>query len=277
MIAPPSDIRSAIKTYYGVGVEPAPRLAPAPAAPSRIVDDDDEDVPTGIHPRIELPTTPGGPVPDAPPPAARPTEGQLDSAVDALIASDPEVGVETSRAPSDWRPPSRVGSVPPARPPMDASPNLGSSPPVARRSSPAAAPPPSSPVAVRREDLPPSSRGSREFGTGKPRGERAKTSGPKSGRMIALTLLDGTTIRLPGKGKDAEEGDSEGASDPKKGDQLTARDLLAALRAAAHGADASEVLGENVRWEALVAALLSVLLKKHLITDWEFVEEFKKV
>jgi hypothetical protein len=97
--------------------------------------------------------------------------------------------------------------------------------------------------------------------------------------MIALTLLDGTTIRLPGKGAGEGEGDAGGANGPRKPgeDQLTAKDLLAALRAAAHGADASEVLGENVRWEALVAALLSVLLKKHLITDWEFVEEFKKV
>jgi hypothetical protein len=31
-----------------------------------------------------------------------------------------------------------------------------------------------------------------------------------------------------------------------------------------------------VRWERLVAALLSVLLKKHLISDWEFVEELTK-
>src|SRR6185369_9991531 len=38
MIAPPSDIRSAIKTYYGVGAEPAP-LTPAPVPP-RMVDDD---------------------------------------------------------------------------------------------------------------------------------------------------------------------------------------------------------------------------------------------
>jgi hypothetical protein len=94
--------------------------------------------------------------------------------------------------------------------------------------------------------------------------------------MIALTLLDGTTIRLPGKGAGEGEGGANGPRKPGE-DQLTAKDLLAALRAAAHGADASEVLGENVRWEALVAALLSVLLKKHLITDWEFVEEFKKV
>jgi hypothetical protein len=36
-------------------------------------------------------------------------------------------------------------------------------------------------------------------------------------------------------------------------------------------------LGDNVHWEALFAALLSLLLKKHLIADWEFVEEYKKI
>ena len=29
--------------------------------------------------------------------------------------------------------------------------------------------------------------------------------------------------------------------------------------------------------QKLFAALLSVLLRKHLIADWEFVEEFKKI
>jgi hypothetical protein len=57
---------------------------------------------------------------------------------------------------------------------------------------------------------------------------------------------------------------------------LTARDLILALRVVAHGADASEVLGNNVRWESLFSALLSLMLKKHLIADWEFVDELKK-
>jgi hypothetical protein len=64
---------------------------------------------------------------------------------------------------------------------------------------------------------------------------------------------------------------------PPAGEGLTARDLASALRALAHGADASEVLGENVRWEAMFSALLSLMLKKHLIADWEFVEEYKKI
>jgi hypothetical protein len=97
--------------------------------------------------------------------------------------------------------------------------------------------------------------------------------------MIALTLLDGTTIRLPAKGKPAAAPEAEGTPPPPveaPPEQLTARDLIVALRAAARGADATAVLGENARWEAMFAAVLSVLLKKHLIADWEFVEELKK-
>jgi type IV pilus assembly protein PilB len=102
---------------------------------------------------------------------------------------------------------------------------------------------------------------------------------PKRGgaaRMVTLTLLDGTQVNLPAKRAPARP---KVPSDPPKGDasELTARDLIAALRAVSHGADASEILGDDVHWEALFAALLSVLLKKHLIADWEFVEEYKKV
>jgi hypothetical protein len=84
-------------------------------------------------------------------------------------------------------------------------------------------------------------------------------------RMVSLTLLDGTTLSLPAaKGRSGEHG-------------LTARDYVSALRAAAHGADASEILGEQPRWEPVVAALISILLRKGLIADWEFVEELRKI
>jgi type IV pilus assembly protein PilB len=98
---------------------------------------------------------------------------------------------------------------------------------------------------------------------------------PKRGRprkMVTLTLLDGTQVNLPAKRPRAP---SEPA--PKGSAELTARDLVAALRAISHGADASEILGDGARWEPLFAALLSLLLKKHLIADWEFVDEFHKV
>ncbi len=123
-------------------------------------------------------------------------------------------------------------------------------------------------------------------------------------RMVSLTLLDGTTINLPAKrrarrpvtGDDAPvEGESSrplaagpvfpasqppgasdipGALDSVQG--MTARDLVLALRVVANGADASEVLGENIRWESLFSALLSLMLKKHIIADWEFIDELKK-
>jgi type IV pilus assembly protein PilB len=100
-----------------------------------------------------------------------------------------------------------------------------------------------------------------------------QASGP---RMVALTLLDGTTLNLPARSSSVPP-KREGSS-PAVGlsEQLTARDLVSALRAVAHGADASEILGQT-DWEAMFAALLSLLLKKNLIADWEFVEELRNI
>jgi hypothetical protein len=106
-------------------------------------------------------------------------------------------------------------------------------------------------------------------------------------RMFSLTLLDGTTISLPTPPKkrasspDMPAVDKEGAEAPSPArelsDQLTARDLVSALRAVAHGVDASEILGAEPRWEALFSTLLSILLRKGIIADWEFIEEFRKI
>ena len=90
--------------------------------------------------------------------------------------------------------------------------------------------------------------------------------------MIALTLLDGTTINLPAKRPRGAPSAPPGEVDP-----LTARDFVSALRAVSHGADAVDILGQEPRWEPVVAALLSVLLKKGLIADWEFIEEYRKI
>lgn len=87
-------------------------------------------------------------------------------------------------------------------------------------------------------------------------------------KMVTVTLLDGTQIKLP-----AVRSSAAGAT---AGETLTARDLVAALRAKAAGADASEVLGDGVTWERMFAALLSVLLRKHLVQDWEFVHELTR-
>jgi hypothetical protein len=127
-----------------------------------------------------------------------------------------------------------------------------------------------------------------------PAAPAARPAARRAARMINLTLLDGTTLALPAKpprrpraprlaDPDPESAEVEGAvagvdeGPSSESTQLTARDLVAALRAVSHGADASEILGDNARWEALFATLLSLLLKKHLIADWEFVEEFKRI
>ncbi len=90
--------------------------------------------------------------------------------------------------------------------------------------------------------------------------------------MIALTLLDGTTIQLPArKGRTPSQ-----PAEAETQNQLTTRDLINALRAVSEGADAAQILGEAPKWEPIVAALLSVLLKKGLIADWEFLEEYRK-
>ena len=105
--------------------------------------------------------------------------------------------------------------------------------------------------------------------------------------MVALTLLDGTTLNLPARKSQPQISPKRPSSAPPGPgpaagpgaglpDQLTARDLVSALRAVSHGADASEILGET-DWQAMFAALLSVLLKKNLIADWEFVEELRNI
>lgn len=95
-----------------------------------------------------------------------------------------------------------------------------------------------------------------------------RTSEPPP-RMVTLTLLDGTLVKLP-----ALERGPLSTREPQK---LTARDLIDALRVRAHGGDASQVVDESVNWELMFTSLLSLLIKKHLIHDWEFVDEMKRL
>jgi len=96
----------------------------------------------------------------------------------------------------------------------------------------------------------------------------------KRRRRAQMTLLDGTTIKMPSStGGRSQPADGELSSEQ----EVTAADMLAALRAAAHGADAAEILGTNIRWEKMMAALLSLLLRKHLILERELIEELRKI
>jgi len=229
MIASATDIRSAIRVYYG-----------EPGGPGQIIDVPPP--PTRVEPRGEPPmTTREGPV----------------------------------RAP-----PAKVQSQPP-RAPTNPPPAL----PAVRRPAPPSAPPPAAhhedeppPPPTTRSNPPPGGRTGRlslEATGENPAVEPHEAVSPtrieggearrRPVKMLSLTLLDGTTISLPAKKSVvAQEG-------------LTARDFVSALRATAHGADATEILGEKPQWEPVVAALLSVMLRKGLIADWEFIEELRKI
>jgi type IV pilus assembly protein PilB len=213
MIACASDIRAAIRVYYG-GEEAVP---PPPAS---------------------LPASVPEPVP--PPPAS--------AAVLPLPPPPPSFVKPPPPQPSQAAPPPPVSAIP--------------------------QPPPSIPQPPPSSVSPDSSRGQQGPISTVPLPRRSRP------RMISLTLLDGTTISLPAPGgRRASKPDIVEAQAPeqKLSDQLTARDLVSALRAVAHGVDASEILGTEPRWEAMFSALLSILLRKGLIADWEFIEEFRKI
>lgn len=205
MIAPPSDIRAAIRAYYSPSQRPLGSVSPdaretAPAPPQAMA-------PQAIRPAPEpRPAPPKRPPAAAPPPAA---------------------------------------AAPPPAPVAVTTPVSAPAAPVEDLDSPDSAPT----IEAREVSMPLPKRGTKP-------------------RMMTLTLLDGTKINLPAKGR---------GSEPVVEEQLTARDLVAALRAAAHGAAADKVLGDDKRWERLFAALLTVLMKKQLIADWEFIEELKQI
>jgi hypothetical protein len=135
-------------------------------------------------------------------------------------------------------------------------------------------PPPDAPttrdVTTKSDNPPPDSDSSDGAGVD---GESREAVPGKRPRMVGITLLDGTSLQLPARPRRRSEPPPPGALP----EQLTSRDLISALRAHSHGADVSEILGDNVHWEAMFAALLSLLLKKGIIADWEFIEELRKV
>jgi len=205
MIAPPTDIRSAIRAYYGAGKD----ASSLPDAVAKIA--------AGRAPREE---------------AARASKEQASAF--APPRGKPAVPARTAPASSNE-------PAPVAKPPVAAQPTDDTGP------------------TIEAYEIPLPRRGKRP-------------------RMVTLTLLDGTKVRLPAKPEPSKKLPSDPPQQQAAADEdLTARDLVAALRALSHGADASAILGENVRWESLFATLLSLMLKKHLIADWEFVEEYKKV
>ncbi len=213
MIASPTDIRGAIRVYYGAeGGLPATASVAAPAAAPAPV----------VPPQASaVPVAPPSPSPKVKPP----------------------LSIHPTKPPTPTLTGAATGA--PAAAQMSVRPKLPSS-----GDSPDAAPE----IEAREVSIPVPKRG------GLP--------------MIALTMLDGTTIHLPAR-KQKKVAEEEVVPVPGA-ELLTARDLIRALRAVAQGADASAILGEDTRWEPLFAALLSLLLKKGIIADWEFIDELRK-
>jgi type IV pilus assembly protein PilB len=228
MIASASDIRSAIRVYYGDPSGSIPVIE-VPVPPTRLEPPVTAREGKNAGGAIETaPMTPAVPTVQDPPrasPPPVPVAAPISSEDISSLVPD-----EDDEAPA----PPTTRSTPP--------PSLSGAAAIAALAE-AEVKTPAARVAARIDDA-----------------ERAR----RRARMVNLTLLDGTTITLPAKKKE------------KGAEGLTARDIVSALRATAHGADASEILGDQAKWEPIVAALLAILLRKGLIADWEFIEELRK-
>lgn len=209
-------------------------------------------------------------------------------AVKAMIASPTDIRAAIRAfyvSPSDPNYPAeatKTSSLPPA---LAASAAQAASMNAAGNGAPApteaSAPAPPGPSPTERAPSPADARAQRRKAFSPTDSSPARTGAPRAQRMISLTLLDGTTMQIPAQRRRLHATSEEPASaDPAavndQGDRLTTHDLVAALRAVAHGADPGETLGDT-RWESVVAALLTLLMKKQLITDWEFAETLQKM
>ncbi len=244
MIAAPTDIIKAIGLYYGGAPSgPAPK-AVAVAAP------EEAPLPKEAAPADSSPsaaTEADLPAPPSAPPAA-PAE--------AAAASN-EAAPETPTTPASVRPaPAAPASVPPVQSQNGLGIEHGATT-AAAEEPPISSTPPTLSVASH-DDAP-----TVEF---------REIERPKRKRGLELTLLDGTTIKVPVNRKRRPEPPGERAAG-----EFTAADVLAALRAAAQGGDPGEVLGDKLRWEKMAAVILSLLLRKHLILEKELIEELRKI
>jgi type IV pilus assembly protein PilB len=243
MIASATDIRSAIRVYYG---EPtaAGQIIDVPAPPTRA--EPPMTTREGQQRREVAPPTP--PVPTIPDPPRQSQPGR--------VPSHPPPAPPAARKPPPPTPASHASHA--------ASDEGDGPPPTTRSNPPPGARAALSLAATGENPAPPPDATASAPASPAPRAEGSEPRRVR-GKMLSLTLLDGTTISLPAK-KSAAAADG-----------LTARDFVSALRATAHGADATEILGETPQWEPVVAALLSILLRKGLIADWEFIEELRKI
>jgi type IV pilus assembly protein PilB len=251
MIAPPSDIRSAIRAYYTLPSKPpvlsqeTPELEVHAGDEAEVQEALAAESAERVAEQVEMPS--GAALNPAAAPA--PVEVTSPSALGPGVESDPN-----SREAADMAPPTEQLPVLPVR----------ERPPLVITE-------PGRPAPLRADESQPDS------SVPLPSRQLPHPTGGKRPQMITLTLLDGTRVTLPARRSRASEVDA--FEQPPSGSvehALTAGDLVEALRAVAHGNDVVPVLGREVQWEAIMGALLSMLLKKHLVADWEFVEEYEQ-
>lgn len=253
MIAAPSDIRNAIRVYYGAG--------PATTTPTP---------PNNVSPKaISKPPEPASRAEESAPPPTKISVAPPAASPEPPPVADEDMLDEESGPPTVLEDPQTVEVA-------AASLNEGDRPTLLNETA-------ESPAAPKNLVLVPES-DSGDSPDAEPEIEaREIVVKPKfGGPMIAITMLDGTTIQLPQRKKKREALNDDEAPISESGAEsvggLTARDLIAALRAVAQGHDAGgAVLGDDGKWEKLYATLLSLLLRKGLIADWEFIEELRKM
>jgi type IV pilus assembly protein PilB len=255
MIASRNDIRSAIRVYYGGQPDSAEMLAANPVGAPTVPEQ--RAAPPPPPPRSQGEQRAADVQPDArvaPPPAPPPKPVEP-----IAIATRVDAPIALATAPAAFVPPRPADPIAPiaAPPPRPADPPAA----IARPADPPIAPQVAPVIQTRPVATIPEIDVEHE----------PATSATKTGAaaLRALTFLDGTALAIPARSK------SRPASAPPN--EFTTRDLISALRLMAHGADASDILGENPRIEAMFAALLSLMLKRGLITDHDFVEEYRKI
>jgi len=257
MVASALDLRNALRVYYGRDVAapeaPAPSTTapPAPAGGEEL--EIEVDIPVSVLESL------------------RPVAGQLAERGPKDVAQDTSALVATPTADEGEAAPIPVTKRKPGRVPEASATETAEQAPSAAKAAMMAAAAPDEARTTQAKSK--QARGKRTQTSDDTRPEETASlrqkRAPTGPRMLTLTLLDGTSVKLPAPTQAAE-------TEPSAEHHLTSRDLIQALLLHAEGKDVSAVL-RDAHWETLFATLLSLLLKKGLVADWEFVEEWTKM
>lgn len=260
MIAGPTDIAAAIRSYY-YGEDDDEDDAPIPSAASQLLGIPLAPAPSPSGP----PPPPGGAPPPPPPTAPGSTEGQappppppaksapevIEELDEDSLEEDAPSGDDLSPASPEEQEKSETGD--------DAKPT--EEPEAKNEEGAEKKPEPEDPSKVYTKEAAQREAEKRLFGVG---GQRAT-------RGFSLTLMDGTTLSL-GRPLKKQEGAAVNAAEGR----LTREDLLKGLVAAAQGTPLDGFLPAE-KWESYIAALLKVLFNKHLVFYEEFLRELEVI